>query len=138
MRTVRSLLIFLSLFSDAFREVVIVCNVTDPFSEGQLEELEEAGLKLRVAHKLNPELPGMDVVYINAIAWVGDSYEEMGTEYSLNSESPLKEGAIILHPLARGEELSTDLDDTDHNWYFAQARGAVYIRMALMTSLVRF
>lgn len=138
MRTVRSLLSFLALFSNAINEVVIVCNTDQPFSEGQKEELEEAGLKLRVTPKLNECLPQMDVVYINAIAWVGDSYEELGTEYRLDGESPLKKESIILHPLARGDELSTDLDKTPHNWYFAQARGAVYMRMALMTSLVRF
>ena len=76
------------------------------------------------------------MVYINAIAWVGDSYEEYGLKYILNRDSPLKKDAIILHPLARGKELSTDLDDTSHNWYFDQARGAVYIRMALLTCYV--
>jgi aspartate carbamoyltransferase catalytic subunit len=138
MRTVRSLLIFLSLFSHAIREVVIICDCEQTFSPDQREELEAAGLKLRVTAELDPALPDLDLVYINAIAWVGDSYEEHGARYQLNSSSPLKKDAIILHPLARGPELSTDLDDTPHNWYFAQARGAVYVRMALMTTLVRF
>jgi len=138
MRTVRSLLSFLALFSNSINEVVIVCNANQPFSEGQEQEMEKAGLNLRVTTKLEAELPEMDVVYINAIAWVGDSYEELGTEYRLDGKSPLKKESIILHPLARGDELSTELDDTPHNWYFAQARGAVYMRMAIMTSLVRF
>lgn len=138
MRTVRSLLLFLSRFSNALNEVVIVCNTKESFSDGQREELEAEGLKLRVTNDLDEELPGFDIVYINAIAWVGNTYEEHGVEYKLSKSSPLKKGAIILHPLARGEELSTDLDDSDHNWYFAQARGAVFARMALMTSLVRF
>jgi aspartate carbamoyltransferase catalytic subunit len=138
MRTVRSLLTFLSMFSSAIKEVVIICNVAEPFSVGQWKELEQAGLNMRISHELNPELPNLDVVYINAIAWVGESYEEHGTEYKLDGNSPLKKGAIILHPLARGDELSTELDNTEHNWYFAQARGAVYMRMALLTSLVRF
>jgi aspartate carbamoyltransferase catalytic subunit len=138
MRTVRSLLTFLSMFSNAIREVIIICNVAEPFSNGQSKELEQAGLNIRISHELDPELPTIDVVYINAIAWVGESYEEHGTEYKLDGQSPLKKGSIILHPLARGDELSTELDDTEHNWYFAQARGAVYMRMALLTSLVRF
>jgi len=138
MRTVRSLLIFLSRINQAINEVVIVCNSIESFSDGQLEELEAEGLKIRVCSDLNTELPGFDVVYINAIAWVGNTYEEYGVEYKLSKSSPLKKGAIILHPLARGEELSTDLDNTKHNWYFAQARGAVFARMALMSSIVRF
>ena len=138
MRTVRSLLLFLARFSQAFHEVVVVCNSQEPFSEGQREELENEGLKLRVCRELNDELPQVDIVYINAIAWVGNTYEEHGVEYKLSKTSPLKKNAIILHPLARGEELSTDLDQTSHNWYFAQARGAVFVRMALMSSIVRF
>jgi aspartate carbamoyltransferase catalytic subunit len=138
MRTVRSLLVFLSRINESINEVVIVSNAAESFSKGQREELEAEGLNLRVSHKLNDELPKFDITYINAIAWVGDTYEEHGVEYKLSKSSPLKKDSIILHPLARGEELSTDLDNTEHNWYFAQARGAVFARMALMSSLVRF
>lgn len=138
MRTVRSLLLFLARISQAINEIVIVCNSRDTFSEGQKEELESEGLSIRVSHELDAELPGFDITYINAIAWVGNTYEEHGVEYKLSKSSPLKKGSIILHPLARGDELATDLDDTEHNWYFAQARGAVFARMALMSSLVRF
>jgi aspartate carbamoyltransferase catalytic subunit len=138
MRTVRSLLLFLAKYSSGIREVIIINNSKELFSDEQKEELEKEGLILRVSNDLEENLPVMDVVYINAIAWVGDGYEEHGIEYRLSKSSPLKESAIILHPLARGEELSTDLDSTDHNWYFAQARGAVFVRMALMSSIMRF
>ncbi len=137
MRTVRSLLLFLALFPDAFEEVVIISENEDNFDEGQREELEQTGLKLRVVRELNAELPQLDIVYINSIAWVGDTFERLGERLRLSAASPLKKGSIILHPLARGEELSTDLDDTEHNWYFAQARGAVFIRMALLTTLTQ-
>ena len=137
MRTVRSLLSFLALFASAIKEVVIISDEKQPFSKGQREELDKAGLKLRVSTALNKELPKLDVVYINAIAWLGDDYEEMGRRYRLDKSSPLKEDAIILHPLARGRELQRDLDDTSHNWYFAQARGAVFVRMALLSSILK-
>jgi aspartate carbamoyltransferase catalytic subunit len=76
-------------------------------------------------------------VYINTINWVEDDYEELGGHYRLDKNSPLKTDAIILHPLARGRELARDLDDTPHNWYFAQARGAVFVRMALLSSILK-
>ena len=66
---------------------------------------------------------------------MGDDAETFGGAFKLNRSSPLKREAIILHPLARGDELSTDLDATSHNWYFAQARGAVFLRMALLTCM---
>jgi len=137
MRTVRSLLIYLSLFAPALEELVVVSDEQEPFAEGQREELEEAGLKVRTTQDFDAELPNLDVVYINAIAWVGGNYEELGARYRLDAGSPLKPDAIIMHPLARGDELSRDLDATLHNWYFAQARGAVYMRMALLSTILK-
>lgn len=137
MRTIRSLLTFLALFSNAIAEVLIISNEEELFSENQREELEKTGLTLRTTSELNKELPSLDVVYINTIAWVGDDYEELGSHYRLDKSSPLKSDAIILHPLARGQELARELDDTPHNWYFAQARGAVFMRMALLSTILR-
>ena len=136
MRTVRSLLLLLSLFPKAIKEVVIISDSDEIFSPDQREEIEQRGLSIRVSQDINRELPDIDVIYINAIAWVGDSFEEHGNNYRLDKNSPIKDGAIILHPLARGEELSAELDDTIHNWYFDQARGAVFMRMALLTCYV--
>ncbi len=137
MRTVRSLLILLSLFAPALSEVVLISDEETPFAQGQGEELEKAGLNLRISHELNKELPYLDVVYINTIAWVDNDYQELGSRYRLDRSSPLKPNAIILHPLARGRELARELDDTPHNWYFAQARGAVFMRMALLCSILK-
>ncbi|ABA57291.1 aspartate carbamoyltransferase [Nitrosococcus oceani ATCC 19707] len=137
MRTVRSLLLFLALFAPAIKEVVVICQQEEVFAKEQREELALSGLTLRTARQLNPELPALDVVYINSIAWRGDSFEKIGEDLRLCRSSPFKPGAIILHPLARGKELATDLDNTEHNWYFAQARGAVFMRMALLTTLVQ-
>ena len=141
MRTVRSLLHILAKFPQIVDEVIIIHdpathNGDDLFDPGQLEELEEAGLKLRLSTNLHNEIPSLDVIYINAIAWVGDSYEVHGSSFRLTRDLPYKPDAIVLHPLARGPELSTCMDDTPHNWYFSQARGAVFLRMALLTCLV--
>lgn len=137
MRTVRSLLLFLTLFAPGIAEVVIVSDQADPFDPKQREELEQEGLNIRVQRELQKELPNLDVVYINAIAWVDDSFETLGMEYRLHADSPLKPGAMIMHPLARGEELDRNLDNTPFNWYFAQARGAVFVRMALLSAILK-
>ncbi len=137
MRTVRSLLKVLSIFPEIIAEIVVIHdNEKDKiFDPGQREQLEEAGLNVRTSTKLNQHLPELDVVYINAIAWVGNSFESFGDGIALSKSSPLKENAIIMHPLARGDELSADLDKSSHNWYFSQARGAVFLRMALLTCM---
>ena len=141
MRTVRSLLRILSKFPQILEEVVVIHaagleSETPLFDPGQLEELEACGMSIRCSSDLAAEIPDLDVVYINAIAWVGDSYEVHGGGFRLTRDLPFKPEAIVLHPLARGAELSTCLDDTPHNWYFSQARGAVFLRMALLTCMV--
>ena len=139
MRTVRSLLRILAKFPQAIDEVVVIHapDLDYPvFDPGQREELENAGLVIETATALMAEIPDLDVVYINAIAWVGDGYERHGEGFRLTRDLPFKPEAIVLHPLARGAELSTCLDDTPHNWYFSQARGAVFLRMALLTCMV--
>ncbi|MCC2616363.1 aspartate carbamoyltransferase [Aestuariibacter halophilus] len=139
MRTVRSLIKLFCIFPEMIGRLTIVNDNPDEqmFDEEQREQVEEAGLNVVLRHELDPELPQADVVYINAIAWEGDSFNAYGKVFHLNAASPLKSDAIVLHPLARGEELCTSLDDTSHNWYFAQARGAVFLRQALLTCLVR-
>ncbi|MCB0256637.1 MAG: aspartate carbamoyltransferase [Gammaproteobacteria bacterium] len=139
MRTVRSLLLMLAQFSSGIEKVTVITDEEEPFSDGQLAELLGAGLRVFVRDDLDEVLPELDAVYINAIAWTGEGkgYEELGVRYRLSAESPLKPGAIVLHPLARGTELDTSLDDTPHNWYFAQARGAVFVRMALLSAILK-
>lgn len=137
MRTVRSLLIFLAAFAENLDEVAVISDEAEPLAEGQREVLESAGLRLRVTDDLDEVLPKLDVIYINSIAWKDNDYEEMGTRYRLSAASHFHPEAIILHPLARGVELDPDLDSTRHNWYFAQARGAVFVRMALLSAMLK-
>jgi aspartate carbamoyltransferase catalytic subunit len=137
MRTVRSLLKLLAKFPEITSEVCVIHDGScrDVFDTGQKEQLLNAGLNVTESLHLNERLPELDVIYINSIAWVGDTFESFGDRFVLDKQSPLKSDAIILHPLARGEELSSDLDETPHNWYFSQARGAVFLRMALLTCM---
>ena len=139
MRTVRSFLTLLARFSDMVEEVVVIHDGTADllYAPGQRESLVREGLRIRESTNLDAELPALDVVYINAIAWVKDGFEVMGSTLKISARSPLKPDAIVLHPLARGEELCSSLDSTQHNWYFAQARGAVFMRMALLTCMVQ-
>ena len=137
MRTVRSLLLLLALFADAIDRVVIINPEEEPFSPNQREELQDAGLDINHVSHWRETLSELDVIYINSIAWIGDTFERLTGDIKLTADVPIKPGAIVLHPLARGAELDTSLDDTPHNWYFAQARGAVFIRMALLTCLMQ-
>ena len=47
-----------------------------------------------------------------------------------------KEDLIILHPLPRVNEISTDVDDDPRAHYFEQALCGKYVRMALIMELL--
>ncbi|EIJ35117.1 aspartate/ornithine carbamoyltransferase family protein [Thiothrix nivea] len=139
MRTVRSLLKIIAHFPEMVSEISIIHDKREReiFAAGQREALEAKGLTINTYTDMQDVLPELDVVYINAIAWIGDDYETFGNSFKLSKASPFKPDAIVLHPLARGDELATDLDGTPHNWYFSQARGAVFLRKALLTCMVQ-
>jgi len=91
-------------------------------------------MDLHITNDINEVLSDLDVIYMNSIAFLGDSYKTLDSRYCLHKGSKLKKGAVVLHPLARLDELSTSLDDTSHNLYFTQAHGAVFVRQALLIS----
>lgn len=46
------------------------------------------------------------------------------------------ENMIVLHPLPRVNEISVEVDDDPRAVYFKQAQYAVYVRMALILTLL--
>ncbi|NJK37795.1 MAG: aspartate carbamoyltransferase [Oscillatoriales cyanobacterium RM2_1_1] len=135
MRTVKSFLMLSLLFMENIREITIVSEMADPLGEEAHEFCDSSPLPIRIVSDLQEVIEELDVIYMNSIAYLGDGYRTLGTKFKLNSSSPLKQDTVILHPLARRDELSVDLDATDHNLYFNQADGAVFIRQALLLSI---
>ncbi len=135
MRAVKSFLLMSLLFQDHIEKVTVISEMADPFGADVTESLSEAGIRYAVTNDIRDILPKLDVIYMNSIAFLGDSYKLLDSRYKLNAESNLKENAVILHPLARQDELDVSLDQTPHNLYFSQAHGAVFIRQALMLAV---
>ena len=48
----------------------------------------------------------------------------------------MKPGAIIMHPLPRVDEITPEVDASEHARYFEQARYGLYVRMALLRTLL--
>ncbi len=139
MRAVRSFLEMSLLFKNNIRKFSIVSEMADPLGEFLAKLVKEEGIDLTITNDINDVLSDLDVIYMNSIAYLGSGYKTLDSRYRLHKGSKLKETAVVLHPLARLDELSTSLDDTRHNLYFTQAHGAVFIRQALLiTMLNRF
>ncbi len=136
MRAVKSFLLMALLFKDHIARVTVISEMADPFGEDVTKDLAEAGIDYCVSNDVREFLPQLDVIYMNSIAFLGDSYRTLDSRYKLDSSSPLKPEAVILHPLARLDELDTSLDKTPHNLYFSQAHGAVFVRQALLMAVL--
>lgn len=136
MRAVKSFLLMSLLFRDHIGKVTVISEMADPFGADLIDDIKGAGIEYEVTNDIQEVLPELDVIYMNSIAFLGDSYRALDNRFKLDRSSALKEGAVILHPLARLDELSTDLDGTPHNLYFSQAHGAVFIRQALLIAVM--
>jgi aspartate carbamoyltransferase catalytic subunit len=136
MRAVKSFLLLALRFRNKIDSVTFISEMADPLGDDIAAAIREAGIDYTVSNDMGAHLPGLDVIYMNSIVCLGENYTAMDSSYKLNRESPLKKGAVILHPLARLDELGRDLDDTPHNLYFSQAHGAVFIRQALLTCIL--
>jgi aspartate carbamoyltransferase catalytic subunit len=124
------------LFREHIDRVTVVSEMADPFGADLREPIRKAGIPFEVTNDVRRSLPELDVIYMNSIAFLGDSYRALDARYKLNADSPLKPGAVILHPLARLDELDRSLDQTSHNLYWSQAHGAVFVRQALLMAVL--
>lgn len=136
MRAVKSFVRLALMFTGAVKKITLISELADPVGLDLTEPIEESPIPIEITNDVQKVLSHLDVVYVNSIAFLGDSYRNLDARYKLDSHSDLKPEAVILHPLARNDELSDDLDETDHNLYFAQAAGAVFVRQAVLVAVL--
>ncbi|MCH8474790.1 MAG: hypothetical protein LAT55_06125 [Opitutales bacterium] len=136
MRAVKSFLLMSLLFKDHLRKVTIVSEMADPLGPELKDAITDSGIEFEVQADMSAIVNDLDVVYMNSIALLGGSYRTMDRKYKLNAQSELKPSAVILHPLARLDELDKSLDETAHNLYFTQAHGSVFVRQALLLAVL--
>jgi aspartate carbamoyltransferase catalytic subunit len=136
MRAVKSFLATALLFGNAIRRITIVSELADPVGIDLETAIDECTIPVEMTNDVQEVLSDLDVIYINSIVFLGDSYRQLDSRFRLNADSDLKRAAVIMHPLARRGELDTSLDATAHNMYFAQAAGAVFVRQALLIAVL--
>lgn len=135
-RTARSLARMLKLTSGA--EIVFVSPPAVPMGQDVRQELTEAGIPFHDEPDLDAVLPHVDVVYQTRVQKerfpTPQEYEAVRGQYVIDADSLslLAPGAIVLHPLPRVDEITTDVDSDPRAAYFRQAHNGVYIRMALL------
>ena len=91
---------------------------------------------------LEKALPELDVLYMTRVQrerfFNEEDYIRLKDTYILDKAKlkGAKSELMILHPLPRVNEISTDIDDDPRATYFKQAEYGVYVRMALILRLL--
>jgi len=135
-RTVRSLAWLLTLYKDM--TLYFVAPEALQIGQDILDMLDEAGTKYVVTQDFKSVMPIADAIYMTRIQDEWDADGESSTidttEFSIGAEhmDVLKETAVIMHPLPRRKELSTDIDNDPRAIYWRQMRNGMWIRAALI------
>ena len=91
---------------------------------------------------LEDAMPELNILYMTRVQrerfFSEDEYLRMKDFYILNKEKMAlaKEDMYVLHPLPRVNEISVDIDDDPRAAYFKQVQFGVYVRMALIMTLL--
>lgn len=104
--------------------------------------LTEKGIPYEEVIRLENCMPQLDLLYMTRVQkerfFNEEDYVRLKDFYILDREklSAAKEDMLILHPLPRVNEISVEVDDDPRAVYFKQAQYGVYVRMALILTLL--
>ena len=92
--------------------------------------------------RLEDCMPDLDLLYMTRVQkerfFNEEDYVRLKDFYILDKDklSAAREDMLILHPLPRVNEISVEVDDDPRAVYFRQAKYGVYVRMALILTLL--
>lgn len=104
--------------------------------------LDSVGVKYFETDDLMDVIPELDVLYVTRIQKERFpdplEYERVRGSYKVDLSilSNAKDDLMVMHPLPRVDEISTDVDNSRYQYYFKQARNGVYLRMALLKLII--
>jgi len=94
--------------------------------------------------RLDDAMPKLDILYMTRVQkerfFNEEDYVRLKNYYILDKEKMklAKDDMYVLHPLPRVNEISVEVDDDPRAVYFRQAQYGVYVRMALILTLLKW
>ncbi len=104
--------------------------------------LNEKGIAYEEVIKLEDVIGDLDMLYMTRVQkerfFNEEDYIRLKDFYVLTTEklALAKDNMLILHPLPRVNEISVEVDEDPRAAYFKQAQYGVYVRMALILTLL--
>lgn len=134
-RTVHSLCYALSLYG---AEITLISPPELRMPEEIINDLEKRGAKVTETDSIEGAIREVDVIYMTRIQ--KERFPDLAEYEKVANRLKITEGLLtdvkpelrIMHPLPRVNEISPEVDQTQHACYFKQAFYGVPVRMALL------
>ena len=107
-----------------------------------IENIKEAGAQYEEVSRLEDVIGGLDLLYMTRVQrerfFNEEDYIRLKDSFILDKKKlkSAKDDILILHPLPRVNEIAVEVDDDPRAVYFKQAQFGVYVRMALILTLL--
>lgn len=106
------------------------------------ETLDENNIPYKEVSDLDAVIGELDLLYMTRVQrerfFNEEDYIRLKDSFILDAQKMklARKDMLVLHPLPRVNEISTEVDDDERAVYFKQAQYGVYIRMALILTLL--
>ena len=104
--------------------------------------LKAHNVEFKEVNSLDAAMPELDILYMTRVQkerfFNEEDYIRLKDSYILNKEKMklAKDNMFVLHPLPRVNEISTEVDSDPRAAYFNQVQYGMYVRMALIMTLL--
>ena len=104
--------------------------------------LKAHNIEFKEVNSLDAAMPELDILYMTRVQkerfFNEEDYIRLKDSYILNKEKMklAKDSMFVLHPLPRVNEISTEVDSDPRAAYFKQVQYGMYVRMALIMTLL--
>lgn len=139
-RTVHSLILAMSRYENVSFSLISPKELRLP--EYLIDFLNEKQIPYKEVSTIEDAIANCDVLYMTRVQQERfeskEEYERLKNCYVLDAEKMklAKADMIVMHPLPRVKEISTEVDHDPRAKYFRQARYGMFIRMALILKLL--
>ncbi len=138
-RTVHSLVIALTNHKTTFH---LVSPEELKLPSSVKRYIKEKNLEYHQYTEMDEVIPKVDILYMTRIQQERFAdpleYERVKNAYVLKNKmlDDAKKNLRVMHPLPRVNEITVDVDDNPKAYYFNQAQNGVYVRQALLTTIL--
>ncbi len=138
-RTVHSLAEALSMFG---ANITLVAPQSLQMTRDVIAQIELNGVKPKTGISLEDAVKDADILYVTRIQKErfpdAAEYAKVSGSYRIDMKllAHAKSTMSVMHPLPRINEISPEVDATEHSLYFRQAANGIPVRMAILCMLM--